>query len=32
MHSLPTELLDTAAKAFVGAVTTWAVSALLKKI
>jgi hypothetical protein len=32
MHGLPTELLDAAVKAFVGAVTTWAVSALFKKI
>jgi len=32
MHSIPAELLDSAIKAFVGAVTTWAVSALFKKL
>jgi len=32
MHGLPSELIDTAVKAFVGALTTWAVSAILKKI
>jgi hypothetical protein len=31
MHGLPAEVLDTAVKAIVGAVTTWAVSAFLKK-
>jgi len=31
MHGLPAELIDTAVKAFVGAMTTWAVSAFLKK-
>jgi hypothetical protein len=32
MHGLPSELFDTVIKAFVGAVTTWAASALFKKI
>ncbi len=31
LHGLSTELLETAVKAFVGAVITWAVSALFKK-
>jgi hypothetical protein len=31
MHGLPTELLDAAVKAFTGAVTTWAITALFKK-
>lgn len=32
MHGLPPELLDSAIKAFVGALTTLAVSALFKKL
>jgi hypothetical protein len=32
MHGLLAELFDTVVKAFVGSVTTWAVSATFKKI
>ena len=32
MHGIPAELLDSAIKAFVGAVTTWAASAVFKKL
>jgi hypothetical protein len=32
MHGFTAELLDTAVKAFVGALTTWAIAAFLKKI
>jgi hypothetical protein len=31
MHGFSAELLDTVVKAFVGSLTTWAVSALFKK-
>ena len=32
MHGVPAELFDTVVKAFVGSLTTWAVSTLFKKL